>query len=742
MNEDTIFLNARGDEIPRVKRIRREGPTQGGLTSFRFKPYQIPTNTPKDPEDGGKRLSKQPENVEQITVENGDAQQTNIDESGEGDIMEQRPTNGVEANGDPAIVNAAKTSARARRPTAKGFLFKAYNPPNSSQTPKRKLTARPQSPEPEALPQTLPRHSYRLRPNRSELPEQSKIKFSTAPEDPVELAWWLVHQISHFETVVIQSGEPMRVMEKPPPPDPSVRTTKESARKRQQKWRANHRERSKLMPSTRNEPCVADLGASETLNDLRSRLNREAKQKFGPTSSAKKSAWIEAEFLKRRNKLEMKQRLLASQAGAYPELKVAREVRDFMIAKDSTLSRKGQQIRTLVVDLLFPKHGNKSMKVLRRTAKAFLAAVDDSEPGKNEILSAVLKGIAETSEAMKAIKAEVATDEIGVDEIFVSKSVAPSRLQTDATSQATSPKSPANLPVATTVTTRASSEDNEAETGKMMKAINDAVAILAQINDAKAKPSSQNNARQERNSQTKRVKQPQAGIDLDAFLVTANAGPLSGMPNENDQVKAGNDDETIPDADDEEDQDASNSVGDSPDSAVWSSINQLINQLVSKRLEFDAKTRNKNGFNAQGQAQKARKFLENANLRANFAMTKANSEAISYLYTQLVGLLSSETQLPEELAVGDDDLGDTNNGPEPATSIPDKRAPTKEPIPRMRSPPPPPPPKSLPPLSAKYNPPLSSPSQQSGVRTEEEQRKIRSYGFPPLPGRKIGTPRN
>ena len=253
MNDDTIFLNARGDEIPRVKRIRREGPTQGSLTSFRFKPYQVPTNTTKAPQDGGKRPSKQPEKVEQITIENGDARNTNVDEPGDGDITEQRPTNGVGANDSPATVNAAKTSARARRPTAKGFLFKSYNPPNTPQTPQtpptppKRLNARPQSPEAEALPQTSTRHSYRLRPNRSELPEESRIKFSTAPEDPVELAWWLVHQISHFETVVALSGEPStkRVMEKPPP-NPSLRTTKESARKRQQKWRANHRERSKL----------------------------------------------------------------------------------------------------------------------------------------------------------------------------------------------------------------------------------------------------------------------------------------------------------------------------------------------------------------------------------------------------------------------------------------------------------------------------------------------------------------
>ena len=453
--------------------------------------------------------------------------------------------------------------------------------------------------------------------------------------------------------------------------------------------------------------------------------------------SAKRTAWIEEQFIKRRNKLETKQRLLASQAGKYPELKIAREVRASMVAKDSTLSTKEQEIRSLIVDLLFPR-GQKSKASLTKTAKAFLAAVGESNTSKDEILSTVLKGIADTSEAMKSIRAEVATDEVEVDESSNPNGDGSAGLEGGATSLSTRPKNPGKPPMTAVATPPASSESIEVDASEMMKAINDAVAILAQINDAKSRPSSRVKDRQEKSSQKKGAKSAPTVIDLDVFLVTANAGPLNGMQGEVDEeeededyeMEDANEDETVPDQDEETDEDDPTNAGDTPDSAVWSSINQLIDQLVSKRLEFDAKTRNKSGFNARAQAKKARKLLENANLRANFAMTKANSKAISHLYTQLVGLLSKETQVPDGLPTGDVD-----HGPEPITPVSTKPAPTK----KAKAKAPPPPPKPLPPLPAKYNLPLPSPSQ--GVRTEEEQRKIKSYGFPPLPGRKVGTPR-
>ena len=470
---------------------------------------------------------------------------------------------------------------------------------------------------------------------------------------------------------------------------------------------------------------------------MRSRVNREAKQKFGTKSSAGKTAWIEKELVKRRNKLETKQRLQLAVAGKWPQFKVTKEVRESMLARDQSLPAKEQKIRSLVIDLLFPTEGKKTNKSAPiRKAEALFAAVGEGSVGNDDILGNVLKVIADTPEAMKSIRAGVAGVATEVAEL--EENLAPDRddlspLQHRASKEPIRSNAPKESGKAPAAAPQDASEDSEAEPVKMMNAINDAVAILARIKDVTNRIPAASSTKQQKKSQKQRAKPTSIGIDLDAFLITANAGPLdSPLENPNDPGIEHSSDETISDPGELVHKGTPVDADKKSDSEIWSTINHVIDELVSMRQEYEAKKQDSNGFNVQAQAQKARKLLEDADLRTNFAMTKAKSKAISHLYSQLPGLLDSDSQLTKDPPTTMDLR--RNSEPQPEASKDLTVTPRRPTIPAQPSVDPP---RSLLSLADILNSP-----EPSGVRTEEEQRKIKSYGFPPLPGFRIGTPRS
>ena len=248
-------------------------------------------------------------------------------------------------------------------------------------------------------------------------------------------------------------------------------------------------------------------------------------------------------------------------------------------------------------------------------------------------------------------------------------------------------------------------------------------------------------------------------IDLDAFLFTANAGPVSGGDDEDSDTSDSDGDETIsdvPDLPNGKRRSLDTSTG--SDSDIWNTINHIIDQLVHKRVAYDAEHRKKSSFDAHDQAQKARKLLADADLRTNFAMTKAKSEAISHLYTKLVGLLHAESALLEEAPVVTPPSPASAPPPpssrrrrrrqkanaetSPSATAQEKILTEEEAARAFESSVTLPDPLSMPPLMGdKYKVSILSPFGHSAARTEEEQRKIQSYGYPPLPGSKVGTPR-
>ncbi|KAI9766619.1 MAG: hypothetical protein M1840_006430 [Geoglossum simile] len=134
------------------------------------------------------------------------------------------------------------------------------------------------------------------------------IDLSTAPSDPVDLALWVAKQISHFgehqrlsteddldedRSGRRDSGQLYNRRQYEDDDDPDKVADRERVRvenrERKKRWRESNADRNKD-------------------NDLRCRINKRAKKLYGVGQSPAKSAWMEAEFNKRRAKREAKER--------------------------------------------------------------------------------------------------------------------------------------------------------------------------------------------------------------------------------------------------------------------------------------------------------------------------------------------------------------------------------------------------------------------------------------------------
>ncbi|KAI9682111.1 MAG: hypothetical protein M1817_000165 [Caeruleum heppii] len=114
------------------------------------------------------------------------------------------------------------------------------------------------------------------------------VDFSTAPSDPTELALWVAKQISSFGDEGGLYGHRYDDGDDPVLEAERERT-KEENRERKKRWRESNAERNKD-------------------NDLRCRINKRAKVIWGSTQSPQRTAWMEQEFNKRRAKRETKEK--------------------------------------------------------------------------------------------------------------------------------------------------------------------------------------------------------------------------------------------------------------------------------------------------------------------------------------------------------------------------------------------------------------------------------------------------
>ncbi|KAI9684635.1 MAG: hypothetical protein M1829_000008 [Trizodia sp. TS-e1964] len=128
------------------------------------------------------------------------------------------------------------------------------------------------------------------------------IDFSSAPSDPTDLAMWVATQISNFQNngpgpsnnnmspTLPMPSNPQFADDDDPVEEAERERVREENRERKKRWRESNSERNKD-------------------NDLRCRINKRAKKLYGPARSPQKDSWMENEFNKRRAKRESKEKV-------------------------------------------------------------------------------------------------------------------------------------------------------------------------------------------------------------------------------------------------------------------------------------------------------------------------------------------------------------------------------------------------------------------------------------------------
>ena len=732
MAGDTIVVNSRLEEGPRLKRLKTGQAKAGDNTTIRFPlAYSLQ----------GTR---------------GATRQRNLKVN----VMDTPPK---EANGD--LDPQTSASVRAARAVIADAVS-VETTPSPPQTPK------PVSPR--HTPSRVLRSDTKAI-NESHAPD---INLSAAPTDPIELTWWVAQHLTHFQNTTsldvdidsrkcnqTPSIRTLRKLPDSPPHDMEQRhvserdRVREDNRERKKRWRADNKERSESFYPSPQELDRKRLKHRilDKDNDLRCRVNKLAKTKFGVENTVEKAKFVENEFNKRRTKREAKQRKRATQSRQFPHIFLPPELRATLLA---TLFPQQQQQRglipkqlnvvgSLLINLLFANDKNGDFGSKEKAANAVNLALTKST-FKDSIVIEALRTIAGNRDLMKGINNALENDHEEIDEETNGLSEDDhheSRLQ-PAETQAETTQDDASITI---------EQSNE-----MIKALNAALALMNEMADTTAKtyaspygnlPPSTPSASLSTNKINEKNRPPVAGTlsslinreQIDALLALANGGPLT-----DDE-----DDNTIADGDDLEEQrlDLSNEPG--TDSDVCKTIEEVIDQLVKDRSKVEDSGYRQNPLDpfgpqsAQEQASRLREHFSQAGIRKNIIIPTAHGQTLSQLYSYL-NSRTRPSPPPDQLKPGPSSVYVGPQQPLPAPPL--SAVPTVSSSSQTSPPPTTPalqgqnPPFTL---SATPNPPqgqtIPFPSRATpsltGSRTEEEQQKIRSYGFPPLPGTRIGTPR-
>ncbi|KAH0533953.1 hypothetical protein FGG08_007435 [Glutinoglossum americanum] len=146
------------------------------------------------------------------------------------------------------------------------------------------------------------------------------IDLSTAPSDPVDLALWVAKQISHFGEQQRLSTEDDLDEDRPGSQgrqDPGQLYNRRQYEEDDSPEKAADRERVRVENRERKKRWRESNADRNKDNDLRCRINKRAKKLYGVGQSPAKSAWMEAEFNKRRAKREAKERNRSFEGGDF-----------------------------------------------------------------------------------------------------------------------------------------------------------------------------------------------------------------------------------------------------------------------------------------------------------------------------------------------------------------------------------------------------------------------------------------
>ncbi|MCJ1387890.1 hypothetical protein MMC18_000733 [Xylographa bjoerkii] len=561
----------------------------------------------------------------------------------------------------------------------------------------------------------------------------SNIDFSSAPSDPIELAWWVAQQITHFhggqsESLEAEAEEGLPGVISHPPgvytrhSDADLEPLQVAERER---LRGENRERKKRWRETNAE--------RNKDNDLKCRINKRAKAKFGIASSAEKTAYIETEFNKRRNKRERKQRARAIEAGEFPSYVIGPELGDRIFSSQNpNLSSEVQAAGNLLMNALFGVGSDGNKRATAEAAAALRAALEDGTLDSKPFIEA-LKVMALNAELMQGISSKL---DGGDDEDH------------EALSGDENESQPMHSAAAHAESTTPQSSTSQQQSSEIIKALNAATALLNQMTDTKAYASPYGNpppppppaTDTSSNGATKTNGTDSIGStngtnkhgldqsQIDAILSLANGGSLT-----DDE-----DDKTIADPDEANAQELDLSGMPQADMEITATLQRIIKQFTTERNGGPASSEPPTGelaadpyglLSVEQQAVALNKLFLQAGVSINTIMPAAQGQATSQFFVNLSNRARSS---PPSGGINPAHAGTYGN-----TAQMQQRMLAKPGIfgqsqyqphhPLLSS--------TLTPRAAVVGPPIRT-------ITPEEQLKIKSYGFPPLPGSRPGARRN
>ncbi|KAI9879488.1 MAG: hypothetical protein M1830_008364 [Pleopsidium flavum] len=563
-----------------------------------------------------------------------------------------------------------------------------------------------------------------------------EIDFSSAPSDPTELAIWVAKQISNFrdegrDSMDMDEDEERRKLMMHPPGmynrrfdednDPikvaERERVREENRARKKKWRESNTERNKD-------------------NDLRCRINKRAKKLYGMNPSAEKSAWMESEFNKRRNKRESKERLRSFDGSDFSGFSFASGLGNSLFAA----TENGTNTETNAAGLLLANAllgvGSSGTGPNAEAAKALTMALEGGKVDPRPFTEA-LRTMAMNPEIMSGINAVLGGGYSGYDDEGDTNSGDEGPYPLMQSTEMRGGAAAGELPV-----------EVDEESSEIIKALNAATAILNEMNEtrpgsnpAQARGSAVNGftainggTKQQANGTPKSSSSKQSsnehGLDqsqIDALLALANGGSLT------------DDEDDIPmtDVPDTASQQADRNSTPQPDSDITATLQRIVNQLMTERngegfagpLDPSANrgmpivTSQSDPYgldSAKNPAAALQSLLHSAGVSINTVIPAAQSLATSQLYARLSNRARSSTPVggginPAHASA----FGSTAQMNEKMFS---KAAVVNRPLQTSNG------------SSSRANvvgPPLR-------LRSAEEIKKVKSYGFPPLPGSKLG----
>jgi hypothetical protein len=435
--------------------------------------------------------------------------------------------------------------------------------------------------------------------------------------------------------------------------------------------------------------------------------------------------------------------------GQFPDLPSSSSIHRAFIEQDSKSGpSKVVTLRKLIVNCLFPQDGNSGQDKRTQAAKAVRASMLDSDYDDETFVEA-FKGIACSIEALKSVKIGLGLydsdeeEEKQVESEYGEPSL-PKRLRTESvrsdvhetltsSHNRVSVVIPARDETSSPFAQHPSQEDNTLvateKLDAMTKALNEAFKILNELKDTNsivgAVDIEKLKAQNRRDflctatySDLKAI--GMNGQDIEHFIQIAH-GEGEGDSSEDDFEEDSQETETTRDA----------SIATEPvlDGDVWQTIDSVIDYLVQKRTLAEKRANRKKkshlakGPTAKEQANKVRQLLADAGIRSNCILNRSQSQAFSNFYRNIVGLgvrqptvnSSPATRRREKLPLAPTSM-QTRGAKRKHAETSDETTSVSFPL----------------------SPSASSSDIQTGVRTEEEARKIRSYGFPPLPGARLG----